>query len=117
MVKSVLSVSHQGLKDWIAQRLTAIVMAIYSLGLMIFFFMHQEMTYAAWHDFFSHAAIKVATMVFLISILWHAWLGVWTIFTDYVKNYIVRCILHSIVFLALSAFFFDGLLILWGVSA
>jgi len=44
MVKTVLSVSHQGLRDWIYQRLTAIVMAVYSVGL-IYFFLTNEVTY------------------------------------------------------------------------
>lgn len=115
MVKTVLSVAHQGLKDWIIQRLTAIIMMLYSLGMLAFFLKNPEWSYDSWHLLFSYLWVKVATLLFLLSLLAHAWIGVWTIFTDYVKCYVIRSILNSIVLIALFAFFFEGLLILWSV--
>lgn len=116
MVKSVLSVSHQGLRDWIIQRVTAIVMAVYCVGIIVFFFKNTEITFDVWHSLFSQPWVKIATILFLLSILYHAWIGIWTVFTDYVKCYVLRCILNTIVILALVSFFFDGLLILWGIA-
>ncbi len=116
MVKSVLSVSHQGLKDWIIQRVTAIIMAIYSVGMLVFFLMPAEVTFERWHHLFTCSWVKIASIIFLLAVLYHAWVGIWTVLTDYVKCYVIRCVLHTLVFLALLGFFFEGLLILWGVS-
>lgn len=115
MVKSILSVSHQGLRDWVIQRISAIIMGIYSIGLIIYFLFHPGLSFPVWHHLFSYTAMKVASILFLLSLLFHAWIGVWTIFTDYIKSYILRCILNFFVLLMLGACFFWGILILWSV--
>ena len=116
MVKSVYSVNHRGLTDWLIQRFSAVVMAVYSIGLIFFVLTHSEMTYSDWHGLFTHTWVKIGTLLFLLSLMFHAWVGVWTIFTDYVKCYVLRLALHVIVLLALIACFFGGVLILWGVN-
>jgi len=115
MVKSVLSVSHQGLRDWIVQRVSAIYMAIYSIGLIGFILLNPHMSFAEWHGLFSQVGMKVATLLFLLCILFHAWIGMWTIFTDYVKWFVMRCILNVLMFFMLAACFFWALMILWSV--
>lgn len=115
MVKSILSVSHQGLRDWIVQRVSAVYMAIYVIGLVIFLMMTPGLSFPDWHALFSNFLVKVATAVFALSLLTHAWVGIWTIVTDYVTCPILRCVFHTVVFLALTAFFFAVLLILWSV--
>lgn len=115
MVKSVLDLSHQGLTDWLIQRVSAIVMVIYTIGMLVFCFMHTPMTFNDWHELFSHLWIKVSTLLVLLALLYHAWIGMWTIFTDYVKPYVLRLVFHVVVLLALVAFFIEGALILWSV--
>jgi succinate dehydrogenase / fumarate reductase, membrane anchor subunit len=116
MVKSVLGQTHSGLRDWLIQRVSAMVMVIYTIGIFIYLAVTPQVNYENWHVLFSYSAVKIATLVFLLSILWHAWVGLWTIFTDYVKCFVLRLILHVLVLFALIAFFFKGLLILWGVN-
>lgn len=115
MVKSVLSVSHQGLRDWVIQRISAIYMAVYSVGLIAYLVFHSGLSFAEWHSLFSQVWVKVATILFILTIMLHAWIGIWTIFTDYVKPYVIRSILNFFVLLGLAACFFWGVLILWGV--
>lgn len=115
MVKTVLGVKHQGLRDWIVQRVSAIFMAVYSVGLIAYLVSHSGLSYAEWHTLFTHTWVKVATLLFLACLLAHAWIGMWTVFTDYVKNFVLRCILNCLVILMLAACFFWGLLILWSV--
>lgn len=115
MVKTVLATSHQGLRDWLVQRVTAVVMAVYSIGIFSFFILNPRPSYSDWHGLFSIFWVKIATLVFLASVLYHAWVGMWTIFTDYVKCYCLRLFLHTVVLLALVSFFLAGLLILWGI--
>lgn len=115
MVKSVLGVNHQGLRDWVVQRLSAIYMAVYFIVLSAYILLHSGMDFAEWHALFACTAMKIATMLFLVGLLLHAWVGIWTIFTDYVKCAVVRAILNSLVWLMLGACFFWGLMILWSV--
>jgi succinate dehydrogenase / fumarate reductase membrane anchor subunit len=115
MVKSVLGVNHQGLRDWLVQRVSAVVMAIYFTALVIYFLSHPHIDFVSWHALFAHSWMKVATILCVTALLFHAWVGMWTIFTDYVKIYGLAILLNVLVFLALAACFFWTLLILWGV--
>lgn len=115
MVKSLLAVYHQGLKSWIIQRVTSVFMVIYILGLAGFFATHPDIEFPDWHNFFSYFFVKLGTILFISSLILHAWVGIWTILTDYVKSFSVRLMLEVIVFLALAMFFFAGLFILFSV--
>lgn len=115
MVKSVLGVNHQGLRDWLIQRVTAVVMTIYIIVLAGFFLAHPNMAYYEWHGLFISQWMKIGTALVMLSVLYHAWIGMWTIFTDYIKVVWLNWILQFIVILALIAFFLETLLILWGV--
>lgn len=115
MVKTVLSVAHIGLREWKIQRITAIYMAIFSIWFLGYLIFHPGISFAEWHTFFSNAAVKVATILCLVSILYHAWIGMWTIFTDYVKCTVLRCALEGVMLLMLFACLVWGVLILWSV--
>jgi succinate dehydrogenase / fumarate reductase membrane anchor subunit len=115
MVKSVLSVNHQGLREWVIQRTSAIIMAVYSIGLMTYIVMNPELSFAEWHGFFAETWVKVATLLFVLALCFHAWIGMWTIFTDYVKIFVVRCMLNFGAILMLMACFFWAFMILWSV--
>jgi succinate dehydrogenase / fumarate reductase membrane anchor subunit len=115
MVKTVLSVSHQGLRDWVIQRASAIFMAVYSLGLLSYLIFHPELSFAEWHGLFAQQWVKVFTIIFIFALMWHAWIGIWTIFTDYVKPFVIRTNLNFFVLLMQIACFFWGVLILWSV--
>lgn len=115
MVKLVSSVAQRGLREWIIQRLSAILMAIYSIGLVLYVVFTPGLSFAEWHSLFSHVWMKVITMMVLFGLLFHAWIGMWTIYTDYVKPFVIRCILNTLTILMLAACFFWGVMILWSV--
>lgn len=115
MVKSVLGVNHQGLRDWIIQRVSAVMMVIYVLGLLGFLIAHPNIAYYEWHGLFGHVWMRVGTALVMLSLLYHAWVGMWTVFTDYIKCSCLNWTLQIITILALIAFFLETLLILWSV--
>ena len=115
MVKSVLGVNHQGLTDWLLQRISAVVMIIYVVGIVLFLMTNPNLEYAVWHSLFAQLWMKVATMVLLLCLLFHTWIGIWTVLTDYIKPFVLSFVLQTIILLALVSFFFAGLWILWGV--
>lgn len=115
MVKSVLGVNHQGLRDWIIQRVSAIVMAVYAIFLMAYIVFHPDLSFTDWYQLFAASWMKVATLLFILALLYHAWIGIWTVFTDYIKCYVLRALLNVLVLIMLFACFFSGILILWSV--
>ena len=115
MVKSVLGVSTRGLRDWFIQRVTAVFMTIYAIGLFVFFVKHPELAYYEWHGLFNSLWMKVVSLLFILCLLAHAWVGMWTVLTDYVKPFVIRLILYVVVLLSLIGFFIDALMILWGI--
>lgn len=115
MVKTILSVTHQGLRDWIMQRLSAVYMAVFFSGFLLYLMTHSGLSFAEWHSLFSQEWMKIATLLAIFLLLYHTWVGIWTIFTDYVKPYVLRAILDCLVLLMLAACFIWGILILWSV--
>ena len=98
MVRSATSYSANGLRDWLVQRVSAVVLAIYSIFLIGFFVLHSPVTYAAWSALFAHTWMKVFTLLTLASLVMHAWVGVWTILTDYIKLPCLRVFLRYLLF-------------------
>lgn len=115
MVKSVLSVSHRGLRDWVIQRVSAIVMAILSVVFAAYLVTRTDFSYAEWHTLFTYTAVKIVTIFFLLAMCFHAWIGMWTIFTDYIKPFVLRAVMHLLVLSTLIACFIWGVMILWSV--
>ncbi|CAB3795867.1 Succinate dehydrogenase hydrophobic membrane anchor subunit [Paraburkholderia ultramafica] len=107
--------AHYGLRDWLAQRVTAVIMAVYTVILLVWFFGAREFSYDGWSSIFATQWMKLATFVALLSLFYHAWVGVRDIWMDYVKPVGVRLFLQalSIVWLLACAGF--AAQILWRV--
>ena len=114
MVKSVLGVNHQGLRDWIVQRITAILIAISTFGLAYYFIAHPNFSFVEWRMLFAPVGMKVLTLLVVLALAFHAWVGIWTVVTDYVKPALLRFVIDVLVFLTLAACFLWSLLIVWG---
>lgn len=108
-----LKMDQRGLHEWIIQRVSALLIGLYAVFLTVYFFLHQPLNYFEWHTLFSHLAMKIATFVALISVLWHAWIGLWTVFTDYVKCGYVRHLLEALIVIAFASYLAWCIDILW----
>lgn len=115
MVRSVSSVGRNGVQDFILLRVTAVILTFYTLYLLGFFLGAGEVTYPLWLDFWSMLKNKVFTLLALLSVLIHAWIGLWQVLSDYIKSALLRGVLQSIVVVTLFAYLFTGLFVLWGV--
>jgi succinate dehydrogenase / fumarate reductase membrane anchor subunit len=116
MVNRIVVGAHYGLKDWLAQRVTAAVMALYTLFAVGFLQTHPELDFAAWHGLFHSEFVRLASLLFLFSLFLHAWIGMRDIFMDYVHPTLIRLVLHVLVILALVAYAAWAAQILWGVQ-
>lgn len=101
----VAKINRRGFHEWVVQRVSAVLIGIYAVFLFAFIFTHSPIDFSIWNALFSNLVMKIATFVVLIAILWHAWIGLWTVFTDYVKNNAVRLLLEVLVILALLSYF------------
>lgn len=113
-VKHVTSVGRNGIHDFILIRATALILTVYTLYLFNFF-VFSDINYFSWVAFFKLTSTKVFTMLALISVLIHGWIGMWQVLTDYVKCAKLRAGLQLVVVVALLSYLFSGLFILWGV--
>ena len=105
--------AHYGLGDWLLQRLTAIVMALYTLGLLVCLATHSPSGYADWKSLFSGTFARLATMLFFAALLYHAWIGMRDILMDYVRATGLRLALEAAVALALLFYLIWTASILW----
>jgi succinate dehydrogenase / fumarate reductase, membrane anchor subunit len=81
--------AHYGVRDWLAQRATAVVMAVYTIILLACFFAGGNFTYEGWAGLFAQQWFKIATFVTLIALFYHAWVGVRNIWMDYISMSVV----------------------------
>jgi len=112
-VKRLVVGAHYGLRDWLAQRISAVLMAVYTLILMVVLMRNPPLTYAAWKDLFAQGWMRVATLLFAASLAWHAWVGVRDILMDYVKPDGVRLTLQVLVLLVIASYVGWAIQILW----
>jgi succinate dehydrogenase / fumarate reductase membrane anchor subunit len=115
MVKRIVVGAHYGLRDWLVQRVTAAVMAVYTLLFILVLAAARPTNYVAWTTLFSGQAMKLATFLFLVSLLLHAWVGMRDILMDYARPMSVRLGLEIVVALLLVAWAGWAIQILWSV--
>lgn len=115
MVNRIVTGAHYGLRDWLVQRVTAAVMAVYSLVVVVYLLMQPSLGYDTWIDLFSGNIMRTFSMLFLLSLFYHAWIGVRDIVMDYVKPAGIRLSIHVLVILALVLYTIWSVQILWGL--
>jgi len=95
--------SKRGLIEWVWQRVSAVVIVVY-IGVILGFIFSQSspMNYLTWLQFYSQTYIRILTVLATGAILWHAWIGIWTVLTDYVKLPCLRKVLEILVLLFLA---------------
>ena len=106
--------AHYGLRDWLLQRLTAVAMAIYTVGFFACFMVEAPHSYGDWKAMFSTVFARLATMLFVASLLYHAWVGMRDILMDYLRATGVRLFAQVIVGFLLVFYMFWAASILWG---
>ena len=86
--------AHYGLRDWLSQRVTAALMALFTALVILQVLLPGEMGYDKWAGIFSSQWMKVLTFVVIVSLLVHVWVGVRDVFMDYVKPVGARLVLQ-----------------------
>lgn len=115
MVDNVTSLTGNGLRDWLVQRVSAWVMTFYIVGMLGFILCHSPMPYEVWTHLFECEIVRISSVLFLLALCLHAWVGVWTVTTDYLNCVCVRLFVQVVFACTLIASFVWGVFIFWGI--
>ena len=85
-----------GLKAWLLQRITAIYLVLFLLYAGVWAMTNQPITYPAWKAWIAHPAVSLAILLFFLSLLLHAWVGVRNVLIDYIHPVSLRLLLLSL---------------------
>ena len=89
--------AHYGLRDWLAQRITAALMASFTMLVLVqVIFTSGSIGYEEWSGIFAAQWMKILTFVTILSLLYHAWIGIRDIWMDYIKPLGLRLFLHIV---------------------
>ncbi len=86
--------AHYGTRDWLVQRITAALMALFTFAVLLQLLFGKPLGYDKWAGIFSAQWMKVLTFVVIVSFAWHAWVGMRDIWMDYVKPVGARLVLQ-----------------------
>ncbi len=93
--KRIVVGAHYGLRDWLAQRVTAALMALFTLVVLAqVLFNKGPIGYDKWSGIFSSQWMKTLTFVVIIALLYHVWVGMRDIWMDYVKPASIKLVLN-----------------------
>lgn len=105
--------ARYGTRDWLVQRATAAYMLIYTVGIVVVLFGADVRDYASWQAVVSREPVRLATLLFWVALLWHAWVGMRDVFMDYVHNTLTRLVMHVITIAFLLAMGLWAVRIIW----
>ena len=103
-MKRLVVGARYGLMDWLAQRVTGIFMAGYTVIMFAATLGGVTDSREAWQAFMAHGFIRFITFLFIISLCYHAWVGVRDIWMDYIQPAAIRVTLHVLTLLALLGY-------------
>lgn len=122
MVMTATSLGRNGVQDWLIQRISAVVLLLYVLFLTVYIAQADELTFIQWRGLFGQTWMRVFTLAALVSLLAHAWIGLWTITTDYLTRMAlgaaaapIRLFAQLLILLVLICYFAWCVQILWSI--
>jgi len=85
--KRIVVGAHYGFRDWLSQRVTAALMALFTLVVLAqVIFSRGPIGYDKWAGIFAAQPMKVLTFTVIASLLWHVWVGMRDVLMDYVTS-------------------------------
>ena len=113
-IKSATGLTGSGSRDWIMQRISAVVLAVYAVVMVAFFLFNGSVGYEQWVMFIMSMPMRLLSLLAIVALAVHAWVGMWTVFTDYIKSTGLRIVLQAAMVIAILVYLFWGVMIFWG---
>ena len=122
MVTNITSLGRNGVHDWLLQRISAVVLLAYFVFLVVYVATNTDLSFSQWQNLFSHTWMRVFSLTALLSLCAHAWIGMWTISTDYFTSAVlgtaatvIRLGFQLVCLLILISYFVWCVQILWSI--
>jgi succinate dehydrogenase / fumarate reductase membrane anchor subunit len=119
MVTAITSMGRSGLSDWLMQRVTAVILLAYVL--LVGWVLLGGVDYASWKDLYSQTWMRVFSLMALLSLAIHAWIGLWSVFSDYLTERlwgtagnVLRFLAQLVCAIITFTYVVWGIQILWG---
>lgn len=122
MVTNVTSLTRSGLSDFVVQRVSAAILALYTLCVIGFFVVTSDVTHAQLVAYFGSTSMRLFSTLAVLAVAAHAWIGMWTIGTDYLREAHVgtaattlRLLYQAVCLLLIFVYIAWSLQIFWGI--
>ena len=116
MKRKIVTGAHYGFRDWLAQRVTAAIMALFTLVVLAqVVFNKGELGYDKWSGIFTSQWMKALTFVVILALAYHVWVGMRDIWMDYIKPVSVRLTLQCFTIVWLVGCMGWAIQVLWRV--
>lgn len=93
--KRIVVGAHYGLRDWLSQRLTAVLMALFTLVLLVQVLLPGPISYDKWAGIFAAQWMKLLTFTVILALAYHVWVGMRDVWMDYIKPVGLRLLLQA----------------------
>ncbi len=113
--KKSIDIAHFGFRDWVAQRVSAVILAIYTLIFVFALIILRNDGYLGWSELFTELWMRILSLLAVFALCYHAWVGVRDIWMDYIKPIAIRLGLQIFSILWLLGCGLWALIILWKV--
>ena len=90
-----------GMRAWLLQRLSAVYLALWIVGFVVLYFISPPDSFQAWRALFAHPVMNIATLLFFVALMVHAWVGIRDVLIDYVHPTLLRFVLLNALMFAL----------------
>ena len=121
MVTAVTNLGRSGMYDWLVQRATAVILLAYVLCIAGFMLSNPDFGYAEWRAYMSTNFMRIFSLLALLSMVAHAWIGLWQVTTDYFierqigpKAIFIRLVIQTVCGVTAFAYLVWGVQVLWG---
>ena len=104
--------AHYGLRDWLMQRVTAVIMVAYTVALVLLL-LSIPSDFDGWKALFSETWVRIFTQVTLLALFLHVWVGIRDVWMDYVKPVGLRLALQVVTIVWLVGCIGWGIQVLW----
>lgn len=112
--KRIVVGAHYGLRDWLSQRVTAALMALFTIVVLAqVLLIKGPIGYDQWAGIFAPQPMKMLTLVVILCLLWHVWVGMRDIYMDYIKPVALRLSLQVFTIVWLVACSGWAIQVLW----
>ncbi len=120
MVTQVTNLGRSGLYDWLIQRVTAVVLLAYFVFIVGYLVCKPDVTFDEWKALFDSTCMAIFTSAAILSVVAHAWIGLWAVSTDYMttrmmgkKGLILRLLFQAAYSIVLFSYLVWGFKVLW----